>query len=166
MDEEVGISLKIGITVIMTAVALATAVNIWYNSSALLATTQNASTNAVSSVSTQNIVRLSREDRRYVDLYKTYEYYEEYINSIYGIDSSGVSHINYLRNADNVNDDNPLKSKLSSTSYSGIVNLDNMYSNFLNEYCDEEHSDIWIKVMIYPDKLGTAYDIYYEELDR
>ena len=41
-----------------------------------------------------------------------------------------------------------------------------MYSNFLNEYCDEEHSDIWIRVTVYPDKIGTAYDIYYEELDR
>lgn len=166
MDEEVSLSIKIAITLVMTAAALATAINIWYNSSALLSTTQNASTNAVASVSTQNIVRLSNADRRYIDLYKTYEYYAEYINSIYGIDEDGNSHILYLRNADNVNDESPLKSILPSTSYSGIVNLDNMYSDFLNEYCGEEHSADWVRVRVYPDKLRIAYDIYYEVVDK
>lgn len=166
MDEEVSLSLKIAITLVMTGAALATAINIWYNSSALLSTTRNASTNAVATVSTQNIVRLSNADRRYIDLYKTYEYYEEYINSIYGIDENGDDHILYLRNTDNVNDDDPLKLVLPTTSYSGTVMLDNMYSDFLNQYCDESHSSDWIRITVYPDKLRLAYDIYYEYVDK
>lgn len=166
MDEEVSLSLKIAITLVMTGAALATAINIWYNSSALLSTTQNSSTNAVATVSTQNIVRLSNADRRYIDLYKTYEYYEEYINSIYGIDENDDAHILYLRNADNVNDDDPLKSVLPSTPYSGTVRLDNMYSDFLNQYCGESHSSDWIRITVYPDKLKLAYDIYYEYVDK
>lgn len=166
MDEEVSIGLKIGITVMLIASFLCSVIYVMYSSSALMNTSQNSSTEVVEAVSTQNIMRLKNNYIRYIDLYKTYEYYEERINSIYGIELDGTTHLLYLRNADNVNTDNPLSTVCSTTGLVGIQNIDNMYSDFLNQYCDEEHSSCWLAIQVYPDKNRLAYDIYYREIDR
>jgi hypothetical protein len=166
MSDEVSVGMKIGITVMLIAALLSSVVLVFYNTNALLSTSQNASIEAVKMVSTQNIMRLRNDYRRYIDLYKTYEYYEESINSIYGVELDGTQHIHYLRNADWVNTQSPLSAVCSTNGLTGIQNIDNMYNNFMNEFCDEEHSSVWISISVYPDKNRLGYDIYYEVIDR
>lgn len=166
MNEEVSVGLKIGILLVLIGAFMSSVVMILFNTNALLKTTQDSSVEAVDAVGTQNIVRLQNDYRRYVDIYKTYEYFEEKINSIYGVELDGTQHILYLRNADWVCDSSPLYQVCVDNSIEGIQNIDVMYRDFLNQYCDEEHSSDWLRVYIYPDKLQQGYDIYYEVVDR
>lgn len=167
MDEEVSISVKIAVLLCLTAALLSTVIVVFMNSDDIMDLTQNKSIEAKAAVTTQNITRLQNEPRRYIDIYKTYEYFEESINSIYGVElDSAKTHILYLRNADYVNSESPLSAVCATNGWTGVQNIDNMYSNFLYQFCDEEHSADYISIKVYPDKLGLGWDIYYEVLDR
>ena len=166
MTEEVSIQVKVAVTLVMIASFLSSVIFTLYNSNALLSSSQNQSTEVVEAVSVQNIVSLRNDFRRYVDLYKAYEYYEPYINSISGVELDGTLRIHYLLNTNSINDEAPLKAVHNIGGLTGTPKIDNMYSNFLNEYCDADHSQVWLRVNVTPNKLNKGYDIYYTVIDR
>lgn len=167
MSEEVSETMKISITMIMIASLLAAMINVAIHSEKLMATIQNDSAEAVTATSVAGITRLQKDYRKYIDLYRAYEYYEENINSICGKNLDGTTTVLYLRNADHIDHTTTeYINCIQGKGFSGLVNKDNMYKDFLNKYCDEAHANVYIKVYTYRSFLDDTYDIYYEVVDR
>lgn len=165
MSEEISLSVRIGVTMVLLASFLSSILIMYRNVSSLLASSQNQPISAVTTVSIQNIVNLTKKPRRFVDLYKSYEIYENHINSISGIDKDGVFHLHLLSNADFVHDESLLKKNHNNGGFTGHVSIDNMYSDYLNQYCDEEHARDWLQISVTKSKGNESYDIYYQVVD-
>lgn len=169
MSDEVSEQMRIAITIVCLASLLACILNVAIQSEKMMSGISNKSTTAMASVSNANIVRLQNHYRHYIDLYKTYVLYEDNINSITGIetldDGTKVTHVFYLRNADDILHETSTYINCTNT-YSGLKNIDLMYSDFMNNWCDDAHANDYIKVYIYRSTLDQTYDIYYETIDR
>lgn len=165
MSEEVSLSVRIGVTMVLLASFLSSILIMYRNVNSLLVSSQNQPISAVITVSIQNIVNLTKKPRRYVDLYKSYEIYENHINSISGVDKNGVFHLHLLLNADFVDNEASLKKTYNNGGYTGYVNIDNMYSDYLNQYCDTEHARDWLQVYVTKSNGNESYDIYYQVVD-
>ena len=165
MSEEISLSVRIGVTMVLLASFLSSILIMYRNVSSLLASSQNQPISAVTTVSIQNIVNLAKKPRRYVDLYKSYEVYENHINSISGVDKDGVFHLHLLANADFVDSESLLKKNYNNGGYTGHVSIDNIYSDYLNQYCDAEHARDWLQVYVTKSNGNESYDIYYKVVD-
>lgn len=165
MSEEISLSVRLGVTMVLLASFLSSIVIMYKNVNSLLASSQNQPISAITTVSIQNVVNLTKKPRRFVDLYKTYEVYENSINSISGKDKDGVFHIHLLQNADFVSDESMLYKEHNIGGFTGYVSIDNMYSDFLNQYCDQEHARDWLNIYVTKSKGNSSYDLYYEVVD-
>ena len=163
MADEVSVSLKIGIIVVMLAAFLSAMLNIAIQSDRMMGTIMNKSADTTQAVSVSDIFTLQKNPRNYVEIYKVYANYGGYINSVTGKDLDGTTHIHYCRNSSIVQSGNPVSVVLDGNTY---TNFDNMDTEYLRDFCKDQLSGTKLRVYIYASNADQQYDIYYEVLDR